>query len=395
MQWIHSPFPVAHPLDNGAAVILERSVEATALRLGKDMRAYLTLMKPLVRDWPYLEQDLLGPLRLPRYPTCLGRFGWRALRSAQGAAKTFFRHAPARALFAGLSAHSMLSLERIPSAAFGLILAIAGHAVGWPVPRGGATSITHSLGAYFRSLGGTIQTGMHVRSLNELPPARIIHCDVTPRQLLSLAGNRLPRAYQRLLRRYQYGFGVYKMDWALDGPIPWLSSECLGAATVHLGGNLEEIALSERSCSLGQTAASPFVLLAQQSLFDSTRAPQGKHCVWAYCHVPNGSTLDMTASIEAQIERFAPGFKKRILARCTLAPRDLEGQNPNLVGGDINGGAPTLRQIFFRPTLRNYRTPARGLYLCSSSTPPGGGVHGMCGYFAARTALADDAARTG
>jgi phytoene dehydrogenase-like protein len=302
-------------------------------------------------------------------------------------AKGYFEGVRAQALFGGLAAHSMLPLEQVPSAAFGLILGMAAHAVGWPVPRGGARNIAKALAAYFRSLGGEIQTGMRVRSLDELPPARAILCDLTPRQLLSVAGNRLPRGYRRLLENYRYGFGVFKMDWAMDGPIPWRAAECFRAATVHLGGTLEEIAASERTCGKGEIAMKPFVLLAQQSLFDCSRAPEGKHCVWAYCHVPNGSTFDMAARVEAQIERFAPGFTKRIIARSTMAPRELERHNANLVGGDIHGGAATLRQLFLRPTIRLYRTPARGLYLCSSSTPPGGGVHGMCGYFAARMAL--------
>jgi phytoene dehydrogenase-like protein len=276
----------------------------------------------------------------------------------------------------------MLPLEQ-PSAAFGLLLGITGHAVGWPMPRGGSRNIAKALAAYFSSLGGEIQTGVRVHSLDELPPVRAILCDLTPRQLLKVAGNRLSRSYRRQLERYGYGFGVFKMDWAIDGPIPWRAAECYRAATVHLGGTLEEIAASERSCGRGEIATKPFVLLAQQSLFDRSRAPEGKHCVWAYCHVPNNSAFDMTARIEAQIERFAPGFTKQIIARSTMAPRELERRNANLVGGDINGGAANLWQLFLRPTIRLYRMPTRGLYLCSSSTPPGGGVHGMCGYFAA------------
>jgi phytoene dehydrogenase-like protein len=388
LQWVHSPVPLAHPLDDGTAVLLERDVEATSVMLDNDTKAYRKLMNPFVRDWHQLQMDLLGPPRVPRYPISLVRFGWRALRSAWGVANGSFSNMRARALFAGLAAHSMLPLEQVPSAAFGLILGITGHAVGWPVPRGGARNIAKALAAYFHSLGGEIQTGVRVGSLEELPPARAILCDLTPRQLLSVAGNRLSPSYRRHLQRYRYGFGVFKMDWAIDGPIPWRAAECLRAATVHLGGPLEEIAASERACGMGQIATRPFVLLAQQSLFDCTRAPAGKHCVWAYCHVPNGSTFDMADRIETQIERFAPGFRKRIIARSTMAPRELERHNANLVGGDISGGAANLRQLLLRPSIRLYRTPARGLYLCSSSTPPGGGVHGMCGYFAARMALA-------
>jgi phytoene dehydrogenase-like protein len=388
LQWVHSPAPLAHPLDGGTAVLLERDVQETGIKLGGDSNAYRKLMCPLVRDWHELESDLLGPPRAPRYPIKLARFGWRALRSGYGFAKGSFSSVQARALFAGLAAHSMLPLEQVPSAAFGLVLGITGHAVGWPVPRGGAQNITRALVAYLRSLGGEIRLGTRVHSLDELPASRAVLCDLTPRQLLSLAGNRLPSGYQRQLQRYRYGFGVFKMDWAIDGPIPWRAAECLRAATIHLGGTLEEIAASERACGMGQIALRPFVLLAQPSLFDGTRAPPGRHCVWAYCHVPNGSAFDMTDRIEAQIERFAPGFRERIVARSVMSPQDLERHNANLVGGDINGGAANLRQLFLRPTVRLYTTPSRGLYLCSSSTPPGGGVHGMCGYFAARAALA-------
>jgi phytoene dehydrogenase-like protein len=388
LEWIHSPAPLAHPLDDGTAVLMQRDVHGTAFQLEEDSNAYRKLMYPLVRDWHRLESDLLGPLRVPHHPIEMARFGGRAWRSGYGLAKKFFSSMRARALFAGLAAHSMLPLEQVPSAAFGLVLAMTGHAVGWPMPRGGAQNIARALVAYLRSLGGEILLGVRVRSLDELPASRAVLCDLTPRQLLSLAGNRLPSSYQHHLQKYRYGFGVFKMDWATDGPIPWRAAECFRAATVHLGGTLEEIATSERECGRGQLALSPFVLLAQPSLFDCTRAPPGQHCVWAYCHVPNGSAFDMTDRIEAQIERFAPGFRERIVARSILSPQDLERHNANLVGGDINGGAANLRQLFLRPTVRLYTTPSRGLYLCSSSTPPGGGVHGMCGYFAARAALA-------
>jgi phytoene dehydrogenase-like protein len=388
LQWIHSPAPLAHPLDDGTAVVMERDVQETSFQLEGDSTAYRKLMGPLVRDWHELESDLLGPPRVPHYPIKTARFGWRAWRSGHGLAKTFFSSMRARALFAGLAAHSMLPLEQVPSAAFGLVLAITGHAVGWPIPQGGAQNIARALIAYLRSLGGKILLGVRVRSLDELPASRAVLCDLTPRQLLRLAGNRLPSSYQYRLQRYRYGFGVFKMDWAIDGPIPWRAAECLRATTVHLGGTLEEIATSERECGRGRIASRPFVLLAQPSLFDRTRAPSGRHCVWAYCHVPNGSAFDVTDRIEAQIERFAPGFRERIVARSIMSPQDVERHNANLVGGDINGGAANLRQLFLRPTVRLYTTPARGLYLCSASTPPGGGVHGMCGYFAARAALA-------
>jgi phytoene dehydrogenase-like protein len=387
LEWIHPPAPLAHPLDDGTAVMLERTVEATLETLGPDAAAYRELMDPLVAQWDQLKTELLGPLRLPRRPFALARFGLRALRSARGLAESRLKGERARALFAGIAAHSMLPLERIPSAAVGLVLGIAGHAVGWPVPRRGSQSIARALASYLRSLSGEIITGAPVGSLDELPSARAVLCDLTPRQLLRFAGHRLPPAYKQKLERYRYGPAAFKLDWALDGPIPWKAAECSRAGTVHLGGSLAEIALSEREPWAGKPADKPFVLLAQPSLFDPTRAPAGKHTAWAYCHVPNGSTFDMTQRIEDQVERFAPGFRDRILARSVMPPAELERHNANLVGGDINGGVQDLWQIFSRPTLRLYSTPVKGLFICSSSTPPGGGVHGMCGYFAARTAL--------
>jgi phytoene dehydrogenase-like protein len=288
-----------------------------------------------------------------------------------------------------MAAHSMLPLEQSLSAAFGLILGAAGHSVGWPIPRGGAQKITDALASYFRLLGGEIRTGTRVESLAALPAARAILCDLTPRQLLQIAGSRLPHAYRRKLERYRYGVAAFKVDWALSGPIPWTASGCRQAGTVHLGGTLAEVAAAERAPWQGQTAERPFVLVAQPSLFDPTRAPAAQHTAWAYCHVPHASSIAMVDRIEAQIERFAPGFRSLILARNMLSPALLEQYNANLVGGDINGGVQDLRQLFTRPTPQLYRTPVRGLYLCSSSTPPGGGVHGMCGYFAAQAALHD------
>ena len=348
-------------------------------------------MTPLVTDWPKIEGAVLGPLR-PQYvlhPFARANFGLKALRSARGLCEGSFQSEPARAIFAGLCAHSMLPLEQPPSAGFGLVEGILGHVVGWPIPRGGSQKIADALAAYLRSLGGEIITGVEVKSLNALPPARVILCDVTPRQLLRITGDRLPGSYQRQLRRYRYGPGVFKIDLALDGPIPWKARECLRAGTVHIGGTFSEIAASERAISRGEHPEKPFVLLAQQSLFDPTRAPAGKHTVWAYCHVPSGSTFDMTERIELQIERFAPGFRDRILARSTMNSLEVERYNANYVGGDINGGLQDLWQFFTRPTVRPvpYTTPAKNLFICSSSTPPGGAVHGMCGYFAARAAL--------
>jgi len=391
LEMIHPLAPLAHPLDDGTAVILERSIEATAAWLGNDAKAYRELMTPLVTNWPKIESAVLGPLR-PQYvlhPFARLNFALKALRSAKGLCKSWFQSEPACALFAGLCAHSMLPLEQPPSAGFGLVEGILGHVVGWPIPRGGSQKIADALAAYLRSLGGEIITSVEVKSLDALPPTRVILCDVTPRQLLRIAGHRLPESYQRQLQRYRYGPGVFKIDLALDGPIPWKAQECLRAGTVHIGGTFPEIAASERTVTRGEHSERPFVLLAQQSLFDPARAPEGKHTVWAYCHVPNGSTIDMTERIESQIERFAPGFRDRILARSTMNSLEVERYNANYVGGDINGGLQDLWQFFTRPTPRlvPYTTPAKNLFICSSSTPPGGAVHGMCGYFAARAAL--------
>jgi len=391
LEMIQPPAPLAHPLDNGTAVMLERSIERTAAGLGCDAKAYSKLMVHMVADWDKIEEIVRGPLR-PQFvlhPFALAYFGLKAIRSAQGLARSLFKGEQARAIFAGMCAHSMMPLEQPPTAGFGLLLGILGHTVGWPMPRGGSQKIVDALAAYLRSLGGEIITGMEVKLLDALPPARAILFDVTPRQLLRIAGDRLPREYQRQLRHYRYGPGVFKIDFALDGPIPWKAEECLRAGTVHLGGTLPEIAASERAVGQGEHPEKPYVLLAQQSLFDPTRAPEGKHTVWAYCHVPSGSTFDMTERIESQIERFAPGFRDRILARSTMTALEMESYDANYIGGDINGGVQDLWQLFTRPTLRlvPYSTPAQGLYICSSSTPPGGGVHGMCGYFAARAAL--------
>jgi phytoene dehydrogenase-like protein len=390
LNWIHSPAPLAHPLDDGTAAVLERSIVATGETLGPDAAAYQKLMDPLVADWGKLADDVLGPLPIPpRYPFGLVRFGLRAIRSMSGLAKSLFQGKRARALFAGLAGHSMLPLQRSPTAAFGIMLGITGHALGWPIPRGGSRRITEALASFLRSLDGEIVTGTLVESVDDLPPARLVLCDIAPRGLLRMAGHRLPTTYRRKLERFRYGPGVFKLDLALDGPIPWRSEVCLRAATVHVGGTLGEIAAAERAVWVGEHPEKPLVLLAQQSLFDPTRSPEGKHTVWAYCHVPHGSTLDMTNQIEAQIERFAPGFRDLILARSAKSAIEMELYNPNYVGGDINGGVQDLRQHFTRPTFRlaPYSTPIKGLFLCSSSTPPGGGVHGMCGYFAARAAL--------
>ena len=389
LEWVQPPAALAHPLDDGSAVLLERSLDHTAAGLGRDGNAYRRLMRPLVNSWQDLDSDLLGPLRWPRKPVAMARFGLSAIRPARSFSESWFEEQPARALFAGLSAHSMLPLEVWGSAAFGLVLAITGHALGWPLARRGSQSLAEALALYLRSKGGEIYTNAPVRTLDELPSCRVILCDVTPKQLLALAGDRLSPSYRRRLQRYRYGMGAFKIDWALSAPVPWKAHACARAATVHLGGRLQEIAASERAAWRGEHTTEPFVLAVQPSLFDSSRAPETKHTLWTYCHVPNGSHFDMAARIEAQIERFAPGFRDTVLARSVAGPAELERRNPNLIGGDINGGAPTLSQLFLRPTLKLYSTSAPGLYLCSASTPPGGGVHGMCGYFAARQALRD------
>lgn len=389
LEWVESPSALAHPFDDGTAASLERSLAATAATLGEDRVAWLRLLGPLVWRAEAILPEILGPLRLPRHPLTLARFGLEGILPANTLARRRFHGPRGRGLFAGLAAHSLLPLTRSPSAGVGLVLALLAHHVGWPFARGGSQAIADALASYLRSLGGELETGHRVESLAELPPARVVLADVTPRGLVRLAGARLPRGYRRRLLGYRHGPGVFKLDLALDGPIPWTAAECARAATVHLGGTLEEITASEAAVARGQTPDHPYVLLAQQSLFDPTRAPAGKHTVWAYCHVPNGSGEDLTDRIEAQIERFAPGFRDRILARHSLGPAELEAYNPNYVGGDINAGIQDLRQLFTRPVARAvpYSTPVRGLYLCSASTPPGGGVHGMCGYWAARAAL--------
>ncbi len=391
LEWLHPEVPLAHPLDDGTAMLLARSVQETGVTLGCDAQAYERLLRPIVTHWDAIADAFLGPLRVPPllHPFALAPFGLAALRPARELATHVFKGERARALFAGVSAHSMLPLEQIASAATGLVLAATGHVFGWPVPRGGSQKIVDALAAYLRSLGGKIVTGVEVETFAALPPAHVVLFDVTPRQLLRIAGECFPISYQRSLQRYRYGPGSFKIDFALDGPIPWLAQDCLRAGTVHLGGTLAEIALSERQVTQGIPPDRPYVLIAQQSLIDATRAPAGKHTVWAYCHVPNGSTFDMTGRIEAQIERFAPGFRERILARHVTTPAELEHYNANYIGGDINGGIQDIWQLFTRPTIRPvpYTTPAKNIYICSSSTPPGGGVHGMCGYFAAKAAL--------
>ncbi len=387
LEWIQPPAAVAHPFDDGTAAVVERSVENTAAGLGVDAAAYTRLMQPLVRDWPRLEGSVLGPLRLPHHPWAVARFGIKALRSARHVAMQTFAGHRARGVLGGMAAHGMLPLDQPLTAGFGLVLGLMAHAVGWPVPRGGAQAITDALAGHLRSLGGEIASGSRVDSIDDLPRTRAILCDLSPKPLLRIAGHRFPDWYRRKLESYRYGMGVFKVDWALSGPIPWRAVECARAATVHLGGTFDDIAASEREAWSGRHPDRPFVLLAQPSLFDPSRAPRGGHTAWAYCHVPSGSQVDMLGRIEEQIERFAPGFRDRVLARHTAGPADIERRNANFAGGDIASGVSDLGQFFLRPTRRLYSTPVPGLYVCSAATPPGVGVHGMCGYFAARRAF--------
>ncbi len=383
LEWIQPPLPLAHPFDDGSAAVLEQSLDATCERFGRDGPAYRRAVAPLVRHWPQIFAEIMQPvLRVPRKPFKLARFGLLSSLPASTIARILFRCESTRALFAGVAAHSLRPLDALGTAAFGWLLAVGAHAGGWPIPRGGSQKITNALASYFESLGGRIVKGTRVRSLEELGDASPILLDLTPRQAAAIGASRFPDSYLKKLRDYKYGPGVFKIDWALNAPIPWRSPDCARAGTLHLGGTLEEIAASER----GENVP-PFVLLAQQSLFDSTRAPAGKHTGWAYCHVPNGSTEDMTAAIESQVERFAPGFRSCILARHTLTAAQMEHHNANLVGGDITGGLHSVKQLIARPTWRLYRTPLKHVFLCSSSTPPGGSVHGMCGFNAAQLAL--------
>lgn len=390
LEYVFPPASLAHPFDDGTALIVERSLDATAERLGefgRDGAAYKKLFSQFVAGWDELAVDLLAPLGMPRHPFAMARFGLSGIRSAKAFVESKFEEEKTRTMFAGLAAHSFLSLDQVGTTAFGLVLGILAHSRGWPVTRGGSQSLANALGAHLKELGGEIVTNHRVDSLGDLPRARATLCDVTPRQLARMAGNLLPDGFRRRMERYRYGPAAFKMDWALSAPVPWRAAECASAATVHLGGSFAEIFESEWNASHGRQSEKPFVLIAQPSLFDSTRAPAGKHTLWAYCHVPNGSAVDMTDAIERQIERFAPGFRDCILARSVMTPADLERHNANLVGGDINGGIQDFAQMFLRPTLRMYSTAVKHLYLCSSSTPPGGGVHGLCGFHAARTAL--------
>jgi len=389
LEWIEPPAMLGHPFDDGSAVLIDRSLDATVAALGRDGQPYLNLIGEVVENWPRLERAVLGPVALPRHPVALGRFGLNALRSAVGLARSTFKEERTRTMFAGIAAHGMLPLDHKLTAGFGLVLNAMCHVSGWAIPRGGAQKITDALVAHLQSLGGEVLPDSRVIAIDKLPPSRAVLCDLSPEPLLRIAGSKFPASYRQKLERYRYGMGVFKGDWALDAPIPWKADECRRAGTVHLGGSLQEIADSENAAWEGRVGDRPFVLLTQPTLFDPSRAPIGKHVVWAYCHVPGGSSVNMLERIERQIERFAPGFRDRILARSVMTPADIEGHNANLVGGDIGAGVSDLRQFFTRPTWRNYSTPVKGLYICSAATPPGVGVHGMCGFYAAQRALKD------
>lgn len=388
LTWLSARVPLAHPLDDGRAVILSRDLAQMTDALGPDGAAWMRMMRPFVDRADAFFSDILRPVRIPRHPLLMARFGWLGLRSCRRLARAF-AGAPARALLAGNSAHSFLPLDAAGSASFGLVLAIAGHAVDWPCARGGSQAITDALASTLRASGGEIRRGVGVQSMRDVPPARAVIFDVMPKQLLAIAGDELSPSYRRQLARYRHGAAAFKIDYALSAPIPWRAADCAGAATVHVGGTLEEIAEAEAQTNAGVIPERPFVLVSQQSVIDASRAPAGRHTGWAYCHVPHGATVDMTAAIERQIERFAPGFRDTILARHVTSPAALEAHNPNLIGGDIGGGANSLGQVLARPVVRwnPYTTSNPRLFLCSSATPPGAGVHGMCGYWSARAVL--------
>lgn len=390
LEYIYPATAAAHPFDNGIAAVLKGSVEDTAALLGADEQSYIDLMRPVVHDWPLIAPDVLGPLHFPKYPMAMARFGLPALKSATHLAKRF-KTPEAKGLLAGMAAHAIQPLTNIATSAIALVLMASGHLKGWPIPKGGSNQIANALAAYFVSLGGKIETNTYITSLQQLPSAHAVLFDITPKQLLKIAGHKFSAIYKWQMERFRYGMGVFKIDWALDEPIPFTALGCRDAGTIHIGNTLEDITREEQQIWDGKTPEKPYVLLAQPSLFDKTRAPEGKHVAWAYCHVPNGSTADMTTIIERQVERFAPGFRDTILARNTMSPAEMEAYNPNYIGGDINGGVLDIGQLFTRPALRwsPYKTSAKGIYICSSSTPPGGGVHGMCGYYAAKRALKD------
>ena len=391
IEFLESEYAVAHPFDNGSAVAIQRSIETTAAQLGKDADNYKKVFSRFVKEWPSLRSAFLGPLHVSPYSNAKAKFAWYAFSSANHFAKHHFNTNEAQAVFAGMAAHSMLPLNKFTTSSIAIVLNVLAHTNGWPLPKGGSQQITNALAACFEKSGGIIQTGNMITSLQQLPSSRIVLLDVTPEQLLSIAGDTFSPSYKWQLKKYKYGAGVFKVDWALSQPVPFTNAKCRSATTVHIGGSFQEIYNSEALVSKNQHTDRPFVLFVQPGVVDVSRTPEGKYTAWAYCHVPNGSAIDMTEAIEKQVERFAPGFGDCILARSVMNTHDVEAYNPNYVGGDINGGALTASQLFTRPVLRlsPYRTSAQGLYVCSSSTPPGGGVHGLCGYYAARRALKD------
>lgn len=392
LEYLQPKYAIAHPFDDGSSVAISSSIDETADQLGKDADKYQQIFSPLVKAWPSIRSAFVGPLHWSAYSKVKAKFAVEAITSASFFAKHKFDTHQAQALFAGMAAHSILPLNSPTSSSIALVLNTVAHINSWPLPKGGSQQITNALAAFFKKSGGEIQTGNVVTSLEQLPPSKLILLDVTPSQLLSIAGDQFSRLYKWQLQNYKYGAGIFKIDWALSQPVPFINDKCKKAATIHIGGSFEEIYTSEHVISKNRISENPFVLFVQPGVVDASRAPEGKQTAWAYCHVPNGSTKDISEIIEKQVERFAPGFRDCILARHTMNTEDVQAYNPNYIGGDINGGAATIGQLFTRPVLRlsPYRTSAKGMYVCSSSTPPGGGVHGVCGYYAARRALKDE-----
>ncbi|MAO64613.1 MAG: FAD-dependent oxidoreductase [Balneola sp.] len=392
LEFIHPEIPYAHPLDNGEAAVAWRSLNKTAENLGVDGNAYRKLYHHFSDNWDALSEDLFGTLRIPKHPLLMARFGWYGALSAKFLGNALFEHPHSKALLAGCAAHSIMPLTIAFSASFGLVLASSAHAVGWPIAKGGTHSVTNALASLLKELGGEIETEHPVSSLKDIPTAKTILFDLTPRQITEIIENKAPDSYLEKLKDFKYGPGVFKVDWALSEPVPWTNEHCRKAGTLHLGGTFDEISRAEQDVWDGNHSRSPYVLVSQPSLFDESRAPKGKHTLWAYCHVPNGSSLDMTDVIEDQIERFAPGFKDTIISKNTMNAPQFQSYNANYIGGDINGGAQFFKQLFGRPVLKwdPYHIPGTSMYICSSSTPPGGGVHGMCGYHSAESVLKNE-----
>ncbi len=392
LEWIQPKYPLAHPLDNGEAIISSFSLEETLHQFGKDAKNYEHLIKSFVEGWDYLSQDLFAPVRFPNNPITMAKFGWFGMLSAKLLANSMFKTSNAKAYFAGLAAHGIVPLEKSFTASFGLVLATSIHSVGWPIAKGGSSSITNALASFFKSMGGIIETDNRIIRTSDLPSSKAVLFDLTPHQILKIADRELPNSFKDKFLRFKYGPGAFKMDFALSEPVPWRNKDCIKAGTLHLGGSFEEIAYSERETWKGNHPEQPYVLISQPSLFDDTRAPNGKHTLWAYCHVPHGSNKDCSEQIINQIERYAPGFRDIIISSRSITATEFEVYNANYIGGDINGGAQTFKQLIGRPVFQwdPYKLPAKGMYICSSSTPPGGGVHGMCGYHAAKSALKNE-----